>query len=181
MRGSKPSIGFEKSRGGWNPFIGFGRMGCRQKGRIWTRRCVVARCGMSKKCIWCATKEGELSVITLDGAKGEGSDVTVCSDECGTQIHEFSAFAQSHIVHFLVGLLVLPALGLIPLFWGYEGLSLLLICGFMGGTMILFPFATPQTMELLGARKSALLARIMGALIVCTGIILMFVLPNASG
>lgn len=98
--------------------------------------------------------------------------ITCCSDECVHKSERFMDFFDRHKTHFLILLAVAAAVffsGVLIL----DGInkavgSAVFSAGFglFGFDVFLFPFATPQTFDLLGIRGTAALARVLGAAIV---------------
>ena len=120
----------------------------------------------------------EVKEITF---KSGAEEVKVCCQGCEDQLVAFYKYAESHIWHFFVGLLLVPAIGGAVAVWreGVDNGALgFLIMGVdMGAAIIKYPFVTPQTVQMLGIKKGILLGRIIGALLVLTGIVL-FVVCN---
>ena len=76
---------------------------------------------------------------------------------------------KSNIKFFAAGLL----LGLLMIFAGiFESTRTLMAAGFavMGITVILFPIGTPETTKLLGYKKTKIIARILGVIMIALGI-----------
>ncbi|MDR3644173.1 MAG: hypothetical protein P4M02_03765, partial [Clostridia bacterium] len=119
------------------------------------------------KCTYCGR-----AVETPFAAKAEGdSDIlSCCSSECLEKAQRFYRFTKKGMAGFIVGML----LSIILIMAGalneaYTGslrlLEILMPAGFMllGATILFFPFATPQTFELMGIKKTVLVTRGIGA------------------
>ncbi|MDP7019808.1 MAG: hypothetical protein QGG36_28680 [Pirellulaceae bacterium] len=130
---------------------------------------------MSPKCDWCHRKSQDLETKQLTFKSGD-EEVRVCGPDCETQLVDFYAYAESHVVHFLAGLLLVPAIGGAIAVWRESvdngGLGYLIMGAGMGIAIIKYPFTTPQTAQLMGMKNAIRLARIIGTLLVLTGIVL---------
>ena len=103
---------------------------------------------MSPKCDWCHRKSQDLETKQLTFKSGD-EEVRVCGPDCETQLVDFYAYAESH-----------------------GGLGYLIMGAGMGIAIIKYPFTTPQTAQLMGMKNAIRLARIIGTLLVLTGIVL---------
>ena len=135
---------------------------------------------MEGKCNWCHKRSEDLEVKEVTFKSG-AEEVKVCCQECEDQLVAFCKYAESHIRHFFAGLLLLPAIGGAVAVWREAvdngALGYLIMGVGMGAAIIKYPFVTPQTVQMLGMKKGVLLGRIIGALLVLTGIVL-FVVCN---
>lgn len=103
-----------------------------------------------KRCGYCGRKTG-----------GEG----FCSRDCESRYEKALGKDRGKIGWFVLGMAVM--------FWGVfsfrdrlMGAGLLL----MGLTVLLLPFTTPETTELLGYRRSRMLGRLLGLLLAAVGV-----------
>ncbi len=131
-----------------------------------------------ESCLWCNSSSDDLKQAQLTDKKGGTEDFHVCGDECETNIRRFNEYVQSHVVHFLFGIIVLPLLGLIPLLFHFYGLSLFLVFSLLGAVMIKYPFATPQTVTLLGAKKSISLIKTGGIFSMVAAVVMLIFVKN---
>ena len=107
-----------------------------------------------KRCGYCGRKTGG----------GE-----FCSRDCESRYEKTLEKDRGKIGWFVLGM----AAGMAVMFWGVfsfrdrlMGTGLLL----MGLTVLLLPFTTPETTELLGYRRSRMLGRLLGLLLAAVGV-----------
>ena len=135
---------------------------------------------MAEKCVWCADKEAKLKDVEIPWQKTTET-VKLCGDHCEEQTRAFYKYAETHLVHFLVGLFGLPAIGLavtlLMLKIDNGGVGMFIIFAGMGWVIIKYPFVTPQTIQLFGIKKSIRFVRIMGFLMILGGIACAAVMP----
>jgi hypothetical protein len=115
-------------------------------------------------CAYCSNDIETPHPVAVD----KGTELVCCSGECAGKTSEFLAFFRRFKPAFAAGL----ALSLVVLFAGVFVLSaqvkliggLLMGTGFslMGLTVVLFPFATPQTFSMLNIRKAVRYTRLIG-------------------
>ena len=96
-----------------------------------------------------------------------------CSQNHLEETRKFLKYAETHVWHFISGLIILPVVGMLITFMILENVGLFIIFGGFGLVIIIFPFATPQTNNLLGIKNSILLVRIIGVILVVAGIFLL--------
>ena len=109
-----------------------------------------------KKCKYCGKK--------LNG------NFEFCNSKC-ENCYEKMVDKDSHkIKYFILGII----LGFLVMFYGIISNNNVFIIGIgittMGIDIVLLPFATPETNALLGYRKSKLLGRMLGILLIAVGI-----------
>ena len=135
---------------------------------------------MAKKCDWCHAQSSDMEVRDVTFKSGV-EEVTTCCPECEQQLVAFCRYAESHVWHFLAGLLLLPAIGGVIAVWRESvdngALGYLVMCVGMGAAIIKYPFVTPQTTQMMGMKKGIVLGRSIGGLLVLAGIFL-FVFCN---
>ena len=107
--------------------------------------------------------------------RGEAEKAYFCSQNHLEETRRFLEYAEAHVWHFILGLILLPVVGMIITFMILENVGLFVIFGGFGLVIIIFPFATPQTNSLLGIKNSIILVRIIGAVLVVAGIFLLFI------
>ncbi len=100
----------------------------------------------------------------------EKTQINCCSAECVNKSEEFILFADRHKLHFIllmVAAMVVFLTGAILLSTEKTVGSVLFSIGFglLGFDILLFPFATPQTFDMLGIKKSVNMARVIGLII----------------
>ena len=130
------------------------------------------------KCRWCGKilSEEELNLEIKFGGKFD--NFKCCSDECLDKMNSFSKYAKKNVGWFL-GLIGIGFIGMITLNIIYMANninlfpygSLAWVGLIFGGTILKFPFCTPQTNHVLGAKKAILVGRIIGAILLVIGII----------
>lgn len=134
-----------------------------------------------EKCFWCSKESSELTKIQLQ-FKGKSEEAKICSATCEKELRNFVQYADSHIKHYIIGLVFSILSGLIITFWrikiDYGALGTLIIFAGSGLVFIKYPFVTPQTIALLGAKKAIASGRILGTISVILGIIFWFVLAK---
>ncbi|MHA1409111.1 MAG: hypothetical protein ACTSQY_02110 [Candidatus Odinarchaeia archaeon] len=110
------------------------------------------------KCIWC----GERKQLFEDNItiKGVQYSYFFCSKEHFEKTVKFLRYEASYAIHFFVGLILTCGVG-IPLSFFDPWLGLLITFFGLGITIIIFPFATPQTKQLLGIKKSITVVRVL--------------------
>jgi len=129
-----------------------------------------------EKCIWCNKKTDNLMTFTetmkniLTGTTQE--TFNCCSDECIDKTRAFCHYANRNLSKFLIGFAISVALVPVALFVTafMEQMNSPYPVGFaisvIGGLLMLFlfilyPFATPQTVMLIGIKKSIIAVRVM--------------------
>ena len=130
---------------------------------------------MSERCIWSNRKDPGTREITLTPVNrlSRPETVWVCPAH-EPQFRAFHAYAERYGGWFLAlfGLLVSGAFLSIPL-----GISEEIVAGVIafcfGALMVVFPFATPQTVQMLGVRTSVLLVRVGGVVLFGYGLFLL--------
>ncbi|MFX0097488.1 MAG: hypothetical protein ACFE7E_06995 [Candidatus Hodarchaeota archaeon] len=127
---------------------------------------------MSIKCSWCG-KKGENLIHEELRFRGPVGKAYFCNRDHLEKTRQFLKYAESHFWHFIFGLIILPVVGMVITLGILENVGLLIIFGGLGLTIIIFPFATPQTNSLLGFKNAILLIRIIGATLAGAGIFLL--------
>lgn len=109
---------------------------------------------------------------------GKDSPGEYCSEECLEECRRFEAFARRHEMHFLAGVLI-PCFGLIasvPLLlifpWGRAVFSAMIAA--MGVVTLAFPFATPDTVRVMGVRRSVRLVRALSSVMLAMALLIYF-------
>ncbi|MFX1486378.1 MAG: hypothetical protein ACFFBS_04700 [Promethearchaeota archaeon] len=127
---------------------------------------------VSPKCSWCG-KKGENVIHEKLSFRGAAEEAFFCNLDHLEKTREFLKYAESHFWHFIMSIIVLPVIGMLITFTILENVGLLIIFGGLGLTIIVFPFATPQTNSLLGFKNAIRLIRIIGVALAGAGIILL--------
>jgi len=145
-----------------------------------------------EKCIWCNKKTENLTSFTetmrniLTGTTLE--TFSCCSDICIDKTRAFCHSVNRNLSKFLIGFAISVVLAFVGIFTilivpslstagGMIAASTTLV---MGIIFFLYPFATPQTVMLIGIEKSAIIARIVGLFLIvlffriCYGIYIQF-------
>gem|GEM_PF-1343495 len=120
---------------------------------------------MAKKCYWCADKDRELSSSEFE-FRGKKEAVEICSEQCEKDLLDFVAYASDHLWHFLIGLFALPLIGTVITILMQDvdngGFGCFVIFAGMGGVIFKYPFVTPQTVAMFGAKKGIAIGRYTG-------------------
>jgi hypothetical protein len=99
-----------------------------------------------------------------------------CSEECRIKEAEFLKLAEEKSKTFLI-LVLVPYLLVIPglIFIDYAFILISIPLFISGAAMIKYPFTTPETVEMMGLRKSISLAKGCGVMFILMGVV-MFIL-----
>lgn len=133
-----------------------------------------------QKCAWCNKQNDKLKKIeilstNLSAVKRREILYYVCPEH-EPQLCKFYDRVRRHALLFL-GFIALSLLGLIvPAIFhnnDWSGYVFILSFACIGLVLILFPFYTPETVSMMGVAKSIKIARIMGGIILTTGIIVL--------
>jgi hypothetical protein len=122
------------------------------------------------KCIWCGKNGDGYKELTLKSENLGESKMLICSDECEEKTSSYYQKVSKKLKFFVSGILLSVFIGIPLTFMPQIGLSIL--CGGSAITIILFPFTTPQTNAFWGIKKSILLTRIIG--LIMLAIVLFF-------
>ena len=119
------------------------------------------------KCIWCNKPcETDITVEDKDGV------YSCCSEECRQKTEKFLRFAKRFTPLFL-GLMAVIVVALIALSVTAPRLISIPMAA-MGCVILFLPFCTPQTVQAVGLKKSVLIGRIMGVIVIALGIFMYF-------
>ncbi|NNG00905.1 MAG: hypothetical protein HKM93_16070 [Desulfobacteraceae bacterium] len=136
---------------------------------------------MAEKCDWCAKAAAELKQIQLP-FRHKSEEAKTCGEPCEKELRKFIEYADGHIMHYFIGLILSILSGLIITFWrikiDYGALGVLIIFAGSGVTLMKYPFVTHRTITLLGAKKAIASGRIIGAVSIVFGIAFWFVLAT---
>ena len=122
-----------------------------------------------KKCFYCNKEIETPQPMTI-----EYETLICCSNECSNKTLAFYQFVKRTKLFFGLGLFIAFALLLgssFLLILTNKQIGVTSFCfgyALIGLTVCVFPFATPQTVQMLGIRKVELLARIIGIIIIAT-------------
>lgn len=123
---------------------------------------------MVLKCAWC--KKSCLTPISAKLTFRETAfNANFCSLEHLEEAQRFFKYAETHLMQFLLGLILPGIVGLILVMVNQNGLGVFVILAGIGTTSIIFPFATTQTNELLGFKIAILLVKILGIILIGFG------------
>lgn len=120
------------------------------------------------KCMYCNKKiPGEMENGIIE--KIDGMTCTFCSETCKEGCEKFLSFAKKYEKLFLA-LVIIPMIicTFASLILGEWVVCLMIVI--LGATLTLFPFCTPQTIQLTGVKKSVLIGRILGIALIVGGI-----------
>lgn len=101
--------------------------------------------------------------------KIDGLTCSFCSEDCKEDCGKFLNYARKYEKLFLA-LVIIPMIicTFASLILGEWVVCLMLVI--LGATLTLFPFCTPQTIQLIGVKKSVLIGRILGIALIGWGI-----------
>lgn len=129
------------------------------------------------KCAYCHHEIHEPHPVV---AGKEQASLTCCSKTCAEKVLAFYSFFDRTKVFFFLGLaffmiLLFGSVFLLSLKHMWMG-SLLMGASFvlLGLLVILFPFATPQTFDLLGIKKTVWVTRLLGLCVMALGPLLTY-------
>lgn len=119
------------------------------------------------KCLWC-NKPCEPEITVQDSEE----TYACCSEECRQKAEKFLHFAKRLSPLFL-GLIIVIIIALLALSVTAARLSSIPMTA-MGCVILFLPFCTPQTIQALGLKKSILIGRILGVIVIALGIFMYF-------
>lgn len=137
---------------------------------------------MKKTCIWTnlkTDKAKEISIIALNRFGGGVHEKKVyILPEYEQQFRKFNTYMLRYSKLFLILVLGLPVIPIILTFFLFfeliTGTLILFVTGLLtfsiGITFILFPFPTPETVNMFGLKRAVSIVKIMGALVSLFGI-----------
>ncbi len=115
------------------------------------------------KCYWCGQKI---------------SEDNTCSDECRGKLTKYKERVEKNKIKFAILLLGYFIIYMVLLLmeagsarFPYTSFSWLF--GVLGIILVIFPFVTPQTIKLIGVRKSVIFIRIIGICLIIVGLIML--------
>ena len=131
--------------------------------------------------MWCNRKSNELREIFIQDTNRPLDEIScfVCSEH-EQKFRKFFDRAKRYALPF-IGLMVLSMISMI-IAGGYSAMNVF-IASFasIGLIIIIFPFCTPQTINMIGVAKSIIIARIIGGIIFASGVIALVIkLMNGS-
>lgn len=120
------------------------------------------------KCMYCNKKiPGEMENGIIE--KIDGMTCSFCSETCKEDCEKFLGFAKKYEKLFLALVFIPMIICTFASFILGEWVVCLMIV-ILGATLTLFPFCTPQTIQLTGVKKSVLIGRILGIALIVGGI-----------
>lgn len=108
-----------------------------------------------------------MAVCKYCGKKIVGTQSDYCSKECEIETKKYLKKVNKYKLLFLIGTFV-PALSM-PFF--NEPIYIILATILIGVVILLLPFPTPETIGVLGIRKSQRLAKYIGAFVIIFAIV----------
>jgi len=134
---------------------------------------------MNKKCFWCGKHTSQLNTVQLQ-FRGKSEDALICSSTCETKLKDFVHYADSHIKHYIIGIMLSIIIGAVIFSWRVSidggGIGIFIILAGMGAALIKYPFVTPQTVNWLGAKRAIISGRIIGVTNIILGIVIWIIL-----
>lgn len=128
---------------------------------------------MPEKCHWCSNERPDLQEIEIH-FKGKSNRAKVCNATCAQELGDFVKYADSHLKHYYLGFVLSIVIGSMLAIWrikyDYGALGVFIIFSGSGLTLIRYPFVTPQTVALLGAKRAVSSGRIIGWLNIIIGV-----------
>lgn len=135
--------------------------------------------GKKPRCLWCGKsdkKNYKEIIMNIKFAKPPQEKAIVCSDECEKKVSDTCKFIEKGIFFYAIGLIIGIFMSMASIFSPIIGKNLMpitIIGIFISGiTIIITPFVTPQTVQLLGLKKGVLSGRICGIMAIIMGIVL---------
>lgn len=120
------------------------------------------------KCMYCNKKiPGEMENGIIE--KIDGMTCSFCSETCKEDCEKFLSFAKKYEKLFLALVIIPMIICTFASFILGEWVVCLMIV-ILGATLTLFPFCTPQTIQLTGVKKSVMIGRILGIALIVGGI-----------
>lgn len=129
-----------------------------------------------KKCIWTNKKSEDLKELEIKNLNTKKIETVYILPEFEQKFLEFHKFAEKYANKFLIAIMsltfslvfivVLPK-SIIPYFLSLGLFLMGILCYF-------FPFVTPETVKMLGIKKSIIIAKILGVIIALIGIFISF-------
>jgi len=95
--------------------------------------------------------------------------------ECRTKYDSFEAFANRYQYVFLALLALETVLFCVLAFFMDVVASMGIMLAAMGATLAVFPFCTPETIEMAGVKGAIRLGRIVGAVLIIAGVAMIVV------
>jgi len=123
-----------------------------------------------RRCIWCH-QGGEL----IDTPSGDGGTVAVHAEHRAV-VQAFMARATRWGRVFLLLMVLVPALAVLTTAAGLlfpalpRGFPAAVLLLYVGGIITALPLATPQTVRVLGLRRSIIVARLLGIASLASGL-----------
>jgi hypothetical protein len=115
--------------------------------------------------------------MNIKFAKPPQEQAIVCSDECGKKVSDVCKFIEKSIFFYVIGIIMGGFMSIAAIFSPITGKNLMpiTIVGLfiLAITIIITPFVTPQTIQLLGLKKGMLSGRICGIIALIIAMILL--------
>ncbi|MGL4991905.1 MAG: hypothetical protein ACRCYE_05525 [Sarcina sp.] len=123
---------------------------------------------MSKKCLYCGKNISDVSTAIKVGEKFD--EYYVCDEYCEEKFNSFNKYVKKNSKFFLLGILGIFIIYLIGLiFNAFYAISFLLFS--LGILLYIFPFATPQTNQIFGIKKSIKIVKLLGSALFILGLL----------
>lgn len=141
---------------------------------------------MTPKCIWTNQRSDRLKEIEIETAgrfgAGRKKETVYVLEEHEQKVRNFASHVDRNALRFTLFMLALPFVGVVAALLTAinEFIGLVVVGGMLvllGIVLIVYPFATPLTVKVLGLRRSILIARFSGVVIILMGIVLPIVIP----
>ncbi|MCL2608256.1 MAG: hypothetical protein FWD92_06910 [Methanomassiliicoccaceae archaeon] len=97
-----------------------------------------------------------------------------CGHECREKYDSFLTFSKKYLNLFLLGMFGPIVLLILPFIFDGHLLFMAVACFVWAVTLIVFPFATPQTTESSGVKRSIALLRWTGIVFIIMGLFMLF-------
>lgn len=132
------------------------------------------------KCMYCHQEMENLYPAAVGKDK---TQITCCSEECVHKSEKFFSFFDHTKAYFIIMMIIAMVMlfaGVIVIILNKVIGSLLLSISFglIGLDIVIFPFATPETFRLLGIKRTTILTRVIGAVVVVCSPLLYFYLMS---
>lgn len=127
---------------------------------------------MSERCYWCGSSDGETKTITVETinpiASSTREETLTVHPEHESELRAFNkktvAYGRQFLFLAILFGAVLPTIGagLVSVVGKAAGLGVVGASTiFLSGVLYVYPFATPETVDMLGAKTSVQLVRVL--------------------
>lgn len=135
-------------------------------------------------CSYCGNEaKDKIKLSTFNGIGKQETDFYYCCEEHKKEIENFSSYVNKNAMKFIVlilldvfAIMLTTPLGAILKNYNIAGIAMAVEIFLMGLLIIRYPFATPQTNQKLGLKKTIKLTKAIGAVIAFISLIVVIML-----